>query len=55
MVGGGVAGEESSLAWVVAGGNIGSQRSAAVLLHLWWKARPLVPTTEDGGADLWGR
>jgi hypothetical protein len=55
VVGGGVAGEEPSLAWVVAGGNIGSQRSAAVLLCLWWKARPLVPTVEDGDADLWGR
>jgi hypothetical protein len=34
VAGGGVAGEEPSLAWVVAGGNIGARRSAAVLLHL---------------------
>jgi hypothetical protein len=51
----GIAGEESSLMWVVAGGNVGARRSAAVLLHLWWKARLLVPTAEDGDTDLWGR
>jgi hypothetical protein len=43
------------LAWLVAGGNVGARRSAVVLLHLQWKARPLVPTAEDGDADLWGQ
>jgi hypothetical protein len=55
MAGGDVAGEEPSLMWVVVGGNVGARRSAVILLHLRWKARPLVPTTEDGDADLWGR
>jgi hypothetical protein len=52
---GSVAREELSLSWVVAGGNVGARRSAAVLLHLWWKARSLVLTAEDGNVDLWGR
>jgi hypothetical protein len=52
---GSVVGEELSLSWVVAGGNVGARRSATVLLHLWWKVRPLVLTAEDVNVDLWGR